>query len=241
MHSPAAIPIMVGGFVLYRKERTGDQRLETVNFKFNEWFDKNSELSKYILILSICRNDIYYINRRMLDLGKSEDFQSELFYCFRIGVSHLRELIKFIYSHKDEQHVIQHIETLNSTEQENYHKLVSMGDNFNINATPTLLRSSIMPIRNKTFHYSEFKKNIFEIMEYFGDSETSVLIRKPDSSDLELTYADHFLLIDLFSTDVDGNKFNEILSELLKSLTLAYKVLDPVVLKYLADKMDYDK
>ncbi|TFE30817.1 hypothetical protein [Cohnella luojiensis] len=196
-------------------------------FLMKNVFKPEESLSRWIIKLANARNDLLYVTRSLIGSLERNAPLGENFYLFRLGTSHLREAIMLLYLFRNDKQVKAFVSRLSLENQETYKMIMDLNDEFN--NPDSLVKGSLMPIRNNSFHYydgekgkpkKKFEQELIHDLSVLGDLRTSFLADGNRRTDVSYYFADEILFHLIFGAEPNDDEFNSklrVLSDLMNN------------------------
>ncbi|CAM3525118.1 hypothetical protein PALU110988_27295 [Paenibacillus lupini] len=219
--------------------------MEPIEYEFllEDMFDLNKSLSRFIIKLAMARNDVLYVHKHLLKLTEQQpnNYVSESFYFFKLGISHLREAYMLLDAFKNDNTVKSFIEQTGPENQEMYSRIKEVNKNYNSNIVGKLIK----PIRHNTFHYyktgkdfKEFDMSFMQELLKLKGLETGIRFTGEKVADAEYTFADEIsfnLQFKTYDGSFNDNEMKRILGDLSELMTDFLSFSDYTVAYYLTE------
>lgn len=179
-------------------------------FKLKSMFEPNDVLARWIIKLSMMRNDLFYVRKSLIPYFLEDEPMHDGFltYNFRQCASHYKEAVKFIYNYSENEVIKAFLKRLPDEAIKNYSQVLDSCTPW----TGSFVHSIVMPIRDNFYHYTDktFKKDYEELADIF----TRMIVEGKNGADIDLVFADEISMNVIF-----GNKSEKEISDIVMKLS----------------------
>jgi hypothetical protein len=172
-----------------------------LRFQLGDFFPENNVVGRWTIVLSIIMNDLILSCKLLTDSEQSDALATaKRFYYFRLGCSHLREAIKWLFDTSVNSDIKEFIESFNEETSIHFQKIKCLSVPFEGSFAKKILK----PVRDNFFHYPKLdNRTLHDALKGLRAHQMAVSFETGSLSDTRFLYADD-LNVAMFWNNFDG-------------------------------------